>query len=122
MVERYELCDAERERIKDIVSTPQRIGRPRRDDRQMLEGIFWILCTGAKWCDRPERFSLWKTVYDRFRIGRDEGTFDTILERLHRRLREDGLMDRATWMLDSTSIRVTQAASGGGKKGALQSL
>jgi transposase len=83
MAERYELCDAGWELIKDIVSTPERMGRSRRDDRQMLNGIFWILCTGGKWRDRPERLGLWKTVYDRFRIGRDEGTFDMILERLH---------------------------------------
>ncbi|WP_156500099.1 IS5 family transposase [Ectothiorhodospira sp. BSL-9] len=117
MAGRYELSDAEWELVKDIVSTPQRMGRPRRDDRQMLNGIFWILCTGAKWRDLPERFGPWKTVYDRFRTWRDEGTFELVLERLHLRLREDGLMDLETWMLDSTSTRATRAASGGGKKG-----
>ena len=81
MTERYELCDAEWEQIKDIVSTPQRMGRPQRDDRQMLKGIFWILCTGATWRDRPERLGPWETVYDRFRNGQDEGTFDPPRER-----------------------------------------
>ncbi|ANB03104.1 transposase [Ectothiorhodospira sp. BSL-9] len=120
MAERYELSDAEWELVKDIVSTPQRMGRPRRDDRQMLNGIFWILCSGAKWRDLPERFGPWKTVYDRFRTWRDDGTFEAVLARLHLRLREDGLMDLGTWMLDSTSTRATRAASGGGKKGGLK--
>src|SRR5690554_7467375 len=88
-----------------LVSPPQSMGRPRRDDRQVLNGIFWILCSGAKWRDLPERYGPWKTVYDRFRQWRDDGTFEAILARLQLRLREDGLMDLDTWMIDSTSIR-----------------
>lgn len=117
MTGRYELSDAEWSLIKDIVSPPQKMGRPRRDDRQMLNGICWILCSGAKWRDLPERYGPWKTVYDRFRQWRDDGTFNAILERLHLKLREDGYMDLDTWMIDSTTIRAQRAAAGGGKKG-----
>jgi transposase len=117
MTGRYALSDHSRSLIKDIVSPPQQMGRPRRDDRQVLNGIFWILCSGAKWRDLPERYGPWTTVYDRFRHWRNDGTFDAVLERLHLKLREDGLMDLDTWMIDSTSIRATRAASGGGKKG-----
>ncbi len=67
MAGRYELSDQSWEMIKDIVSPPQPMGHPRRDDRQVLNGIFWILCSGAKWRDLPERYGPWKTVYDRFR-------------------------------------------------------
>jgi len=81
----------------------------------MLNGIFWILCSGAKWRDLPERYCPWKTIYDRFCHWRDDGTFEAVLARLQLRLREDGLMDLDTWMIDSTSIRATRAASGGGK-------
>lgn len=45
------------------------------------------------------------------------GTFEAMLSRLQRRLREDGLMDLDTWMIDSASIRATRSASGGSKKG-----
>ena len=60
------------------------------------------------------------SAYERFRKWRDDGTFEAILSRLQLRLREDGLMDLDTWMIDSTSIRSTRAAAGGGKKGALK--
>lgn len=113
MAGRCELSDQSWEMIEDIVSPSQPIGRPRRDDRQVLNGIFWILCSGAKWCDPPERYGPWKTVHDRL----DDGTFEAVLDRLHLKLREDGLVDLDTWMIDSTSIRATRAASGGGKKG-----
>jgi transposase len=93
------------------------MGRPRRDDRQMLNGILRILCSGAKWRDLPERFGPWKTPYQRFRQWCDKGTFEQVLRQLHLRLRQDGLIDLDTWMIDSTSIRATRAASGAGKKG-----
>jgi transposase len=76
-----------------MVSPPQAIGRPSRDDRQILNVIFWILCSGAKWSDLPEHYGPWKTVYQRFRQWRDAGIFDQVLSRLHLCLREDGLMD-----------------------------
>lgn len=60
------------------------MGRPRSDDRLVLYGILWILCSGAAWCDLPKRFRPWSTVYQRFHDWRDEGTFDRIRERLHR--------------------------------------
>ena len=118
MAKRYELSDAAWELISDLVSPEQKMGRPRSDDRLMLNGIFWILCSGAKWRDLPERYGPWKTVYQRFRQWRDNGTFEQVLRHLHLRLREDGLIDLDTWMVDSTSIRATRAASGAGKRGA----
>jgi transposase len=118
MTGRYEISPERWAIIEAIASPPQHMGRPRRDDRQMLNGIFWILCSGAKWRDLPERFGPWKTVYQRFRQWRDNGTFKQILRPLHLRLREDGVIDLDTWMVDSTSIRATRAASGAGKKGA----
>lgn len=83
----------------------------------MLNGIFWILCSGVKWRDLPERFGPWKTVYQRFRQWRDDGTLERILSRLHLKLREDGYMDLDTWMTDSISTQATRSAVGGGKKG-----
>lgn len=59
----------------------------------------------------------WKTVHQRFRQWRDDGTFEQVLRHFHLRLREDGLIDLDTWMVDSTSIRATRAASSAGKRG-----
>lgn len=118
MVGRYEISDDGWAQIEDIVSPPQTMGRPRRDDRKMLNGIFWVLCSGAKWRDLPERYGPWSTVYDRSRKWRDDGTFEAVLSRLQLKLREDGLMDLDMWMIDATSVRATRAAAGGGKKGA----
>lgn len=60
MTDRYEISAQRWAMIEAIVSPPQRMGRPRRDNRQMLNGILWILYAGAKWRDLPEPFGPWK--------------------------------------------------------------
>jgi transposase len=116
MAKCYELPDAAWELIADLVSPEQKMGRPRNDDWLMLNGILWILCLGAAWSDLPERFGPWLTVYQRFRDWRDDGMFDQVLERLHIRLNQEGLIDLDTWMIDSTAVRATRASSSAGKR------
>lgn len=103
MTKRYELPDAVWELITDLVSPKQKMGQSRSDDRLMLNGILWVLCSGAAWRDLPERFGPWSTVYQRFRDWRDDGTFDQWLERLHIRLNQEGLINLDTWVIDSTA-------------------
>ncbi|MEE4692106.1 IS5 family transposase [Pseudomonas alliivorans] len=117
MAKRYELPDAAWDLVADIFSEPRRNGRPRADDRLMLNGGLWVLCSGAAWRDMPERFGPWSTVYQRFRDWRNRGTFDQMLKRLHIKLNEQGLIDLETWMIDSTAVRATRASSGAGKRG-----
>ena len=91
MAKRYELPDAAWDLVADIFHEPRRSVRPRADDRLMLNGILWVLCSGAAWRDMPERFGPWSTVYQRFRDWRNRGAFDQMLKRLHIKLNEQGL-------------------------------
>ena len=80
---RYELSDEQREWIRDLLpKNRKRRGWPRKDHRVILNGIFWVLCTGAPWRDLPERYGPWQTVYDRFRRWSKSGLFQTMLEAL----------------------------------------
>jgi len=108
---RYELTDAQWNLIEDLFPR-QTAGRPRISDRQVLNGILWILCSGAAWRDLPRRYGKWQTVYSRFRRWQESGLFDRILDRLQVELDERGLIDYATWMIDSTSVRASRAAAG----------
>lgn len=120
MTSRYELTQRQWEAIQDLVDRPKKhTGRPLRDDRELMNGMFWILCSGARWRDLPERYGPWQTVYDRYRSFRDDATLDRILERLQLRLNDEGLIDLETWYVDSTSIRASRAAAGA-KKGAVK--
>ena len=114
---RYELSDEQWDHIKDLfpVSKSAR-GRPAKSNRLMLNGILWVLFSGAAWRDLPERFGPWKTVYDRFRRWQQAGTFNKILSHLHLKMDEEGLLDWSTWFVDSTTSRAHRSAAGARKK------
>jgi transposase len=88
MAKRYELSDEAWAVVADLFTETHGRGRPRLSDRLMLDGVLWVLCSGAAWRDMPERFGPWSTVYQRFRVWRNQGTFDQMLIRLHLRLNE----------------------------------
>jgi transposase len=98
---------------------PQKVaktGRPPVDRRVMLNGILWILATGAPWRDLPERFGPWQTVYDYFTNWRRDGVLAGILEALQIKLDEKGLIDWELWCVDGASVRAARAAAGAEKK------
>ena len=74
----------------------------------MLNGILYWLNTGVPWRDLPERFGPWQSVYSRFRAWTLAGVWENVLAGL---IAQD-LVDETTLMLDSTTIKVHQHASG----------
>ncbi len=82
----------------------------------MLNGIFWILGTGAPWRDLPERFGSCKTVHRYFTHWRRRGVFTQIIEALQIKLDAQGLIDWELWCVDGASVRAARAAGGAAKK------
>jgi predicted ATPase/DNA-binding SARP family transcriptional activator/Tfp pilus assembly protein PilF len=81
---RGDLTASEWERITPLlpVSTGHR-GRPFEDHRLVINGILWVVRTGAAWRDLPARYGSWKTCHDRYRRWRRDGRWDRILAALH---------------------------------------
>jgi transposase len=116
-MKRHELTDEQWALVEPHVPlSTARTGRPARDRRTLLNGIFWILCTGAPWRDLPERFGPWQTVYDHFRKWRKSGVFARIIEALQIKLDGQGLIDWELWCVDGANVRATRAAAGADKK------
>ncbi len=117
---RHELTDDEWTRLAPLLP-PQRprSGRPGKDHRTVLNGILWILRTGAPWRDLPERYGPWQTVYSRFRRWRAAGVWDQVLTALQAEAAHDGSLDDTLAMIDGTSIRAHHHAAGA-KKGAVR--
>ena len=116
-MKRHELTEEQWHAIQPIL--PPRTattGRPPSDPRVMLNGIFWILRTGAPWRDLPERLGPWQTVYDHFSRWRADGTYDRILKTLQIRLDRDGKIDWDLWCIDGSSVRASRASAGADKK------
>jgi len=79
---RHALTDDQWRLIAPLLPVHSGPGRPPKDHRLVVEGIVWILRTGAPWRDLPERFGPWKTVYERFRGWTRSGIWSDIFERL----------------------------------------
>ena len=77
-------------------------GRPRQDDRRILEGILWVLRTGAQWKHLPKEYPPYQTCHRRFQGWVRSGTFDRILEALALDMEERGRIKLKTCFLDGT--------------------
>lgn len=113
---RHELSDAEWAVVAPLLPPPARTGRPRTDDRTVLNGIFWILGTGAPWRDLPERYGPWSSVYSRFWRWRRDGVFERVLEALQREMEDRDGVDWDLFLYDGTHVRAQRAAAGAGEK------
>jgi transposase len=111
---RFDLTDGEWEIIAPLLPTAQdrpQGGRPTRDDRRVLNGIFFVLRTGTPWRDLPERYGPYTTVYNRFNRWAKRGVWLRIFESLAAK------SPQSLQLIDSSIIRAHQHAAGG-KKGA----
>ena len=107
-ISRYELSDAQWERIAQLLpgkaSDPGRTGA---DNRLFLNGVLWVLRSGAHWRDLPERYGKWKSLHKRFTRWAKAGVW----ERVFASLIKD--RDNQYLMLDSTLVRAHQQAATG---------
>jgi transposase len=98
---RYELSDYEWAAIKPMLPNKPR-GVPRVGDRRVLNGIFWVLQSGAPWRDLPESFGPYTTCYNRFIRWRRAGVWGQIMHALA------AAHDAAVQMIDTSIVRVHQ--------------
>jgi len=106
------LTDEQWELIADLFPPPNRMGRPRRNPRDMIDGILWILNTGAQWRDLPRAFGGKSTVWEHFDRWNDDGTLDAVFDRLRGQVQ----IDDELWCVDGTTVRAARCSAGGGKK------
>ena len=101
-----ELTDKQWERIQGLIAEPvvraDGKGRPWRDKRQVLEGILWILRTGAPWKDLPRRFPPYQTCHRRFQHWQADGTLRKVVEALALDLQQRGGLDMSECFIDGT--------------------
>jgi transposase len=102
---RYDLTDVEWLVIEPLLPRKWR-GVKRVDDRRVLNGIFWVLRSGAPWRDLPERYGPYTTAYNRFNRWRKAGLWDRLMDEITK------VYDGNVQMIDSSIARVHQHAAG----------
>jgi transposase len=86
-------------------------GRPFRDARPVLNGVLWILRTGAQWHDLPERYGPYQTCHRRFQKWVRDGTLDGMLWALAEDLRERGKLGLDETFVDASFDSMIQFLS-----------
>ena len=114
---RHEMSDEQWKLVEPLLPRQSRGGRW-NDHRTTLDGMRWILRTGAPWRDLPERFGAWQCVYDRFSRWSSDGTFERVTKALRIRLDRQGKIDWDLWCIDGTNVRASRSAAGASKKNA----
>src|SRR6476659_3963981 len=98
---RYELSDEEWTAIRPMLPNKPR-GVPRVNDRRVLNGIFWVLRSGAPWRDLPGAFAPYATCYNRFVRWRRAGVWGRIIEALA------AAHDAAVQMIDTSIVHASK--------------
>jgi transposase len=71
----------------------------------VLNGILWILRTGAPWADLPDRYPSYQTCHRRFQHWVRAGLLRSILEILAQALHDEGYLDLQEAFIDGRLAR-----------------
>jgi len=102
-MKRKELTNTQWERLQPLLP-PQKpqTGRRASDHRVIINGILWMLRTGAPWRDLPERYGPWGTVASRFYRWRKAGIWQRLFEALQQQADAAGKMNWAMHYVDGS--------------------
>jgi transposase len=82
-MEFHVLCDFKWEVIEPLLLPPMsRVGRPKTNDRRVINGVLYALTTGCRWMDMPLEYGSYRTSRRRFKRWQDEEVWDRILRAL----------------------------------------
>jgi len=108
---RYELTEAQWRRVESLL--PGRsgtVGRPAEDNRRFVNAVLWVVRSGMRWADMPERYGKYKSVHKRFARWAEAGVWD----RLFADLVADG---KNPYLMGSVHQATNLAASVAAKSG-----
>ena len=78
MIHRHDLTDDQWTRLASLLPQPKRGPQP-HNRRQVVNGMLWILATGAPWRDLPAHSGPWRTVASQFYRWVRTGCWDQVL-------------------------------------------
>ena len=117
---RFELSDERWARVAPHLPPQKpRTGRPNEDHRRIVNGILWVLRTGAPWRDLPERYGPVGTVSSRFYRWRAAGIWDRVLAALQAEADARGAVEWDLHFVDAPLVRAHQHAAGARRAGAV---
>jgi len=93
-----DLIDTQWKILDTLIPEPGR----REDRRAVLNGVLWVLRTGAPWADVPERYPSYQTCHRRFQQWVRSGVMKGVLEALAIDLKTRGALDVKEAFIDGS--------------------
>ena len=111
-----DLTDIQWSRLSSTFKVPQQgPGRLRQDPRPIMNGILWVLRTGAPWKDIPGRYPPYQTCHRRYQEWVRQGLFKNVLKILAEDLQERGKIDVKECFIEDSICAVKKRGPGVGK-------
>ena len=111
---RWELSDEQWTAVEPVLRPQRRAdnrGRPWQDTRAVLNGVLWVLGTGAQWREMPDRYPPHQTCHRRFQAWVRSGKLERALRLLARLLQERGQLNLEEAFVDATFASAKKGAS-----------
>jgi len=99
-----ELSDKQWNVIKSHLPKPAKTGRPRYDDRMILNGIIYVLIAGCRWSEMPKRYGDDSTANRRLNKWQQKGVWQKILSGIIKSANSSGKLNLQKISVDSSSI------------------
>ena len=105
------MSDVQWNTIVKHLPKPAKTGRPRCNDRTTINGILFVLTTGCRWVDMPEKYGSKSTTHLRFSELQKKGVWKKVLSKLIKSAHRQGKIDLQKISVDSSSIAAKKGAS-----------
>jgi transposase len=105
------LSDEQWAKIEPLLPKVRSRGRPWADNRRVLEGILWVLKTGARWRDLPKEYPSPSTCWRRLRQWEEREVWLKIWRQFLRELDQRGKLDWSESFLDGSFAPAKKGAS-----------
>lgn len=105
------LSDAQWQRIAPLLPMPARTGRPRADDRHVIEAILFVLKSGCRWADLPTEYGIHpSTAWRRLAAWEHDGTWERLWRAFLASLDAEGKLRWAEAFLDGSFVPAKRGA------------
>ncbi|WP_082089377.1 transposase [Methanosarcina horonobensis] len=99
-----ELSDAQWKYIRFHLPPQPKVGRKRVNDRQIINGILYVLVTGCQWRDMPKQYGSYVTAWRRLKRWSEEGVWDMIFDSLKDDPYRNGQLSLGIVAIDSSFV------------------
>ena len=106
-----ELNDKQWNVIKRHIPKPASTGRPRSNDRMVLNGIIYVLISGCRWSEMPKIYGDDSTANLRIRTWQEIGVWKKILKCVIKSAHKSGKLNLQKISVDSSSIPAKKGAT-----------